>query len=124
MENAFVGRHSRALAAGKAHPNPLSCWDSCKSPWLFPIALQGPDMAGQRFLTSDWLSSLLNASGAKPSLSYISGSSTPEPLEELCNPGPTRENSSQVRMRHREKLGSLRAQILQPTAFYHPPASA
>lgn len=94
MENAFVGRHSRALAAGKAHPNPLSCWDFCKSPWLFPIALQGSDMTQQRFLISDWLSSLFNASGVKPNLSYTSGSSIPEPLEEFCNPGPARETAT------------------------------
>lgn len=94
MENAFGGRHSRALAAGKAPPNPSSCWDSCKSPCLFPIALQGPDMAWQRLLTSDWLSSLLHASGVKPSLSYTSGSSIPEPLEEFSNPGPARETAT------------------------------
>lgn len=67
MENAFVGRHSRALAAGNpAPPNPSSHWDSCKSPCLFPIAPQGPDMTWQRLLTSDWLSSLFNASGSTP----------------------------------------------------------
>lgn len=95
MENAFVGRDSRALAAGKAPPNPLSCWDSCKSPWLFPIALQGPDMTWQRLLISDWLSSLFNASGVKPSLTYISGLSTPELLEELCNSGQRKQQPGQ-----------------------------
>lgn len=128
MENAFVGRHSRALAAGNpAPPNPSSHWDSCKSPCLFPIAPQGPDMTWQRLLTSDWLSSLFNASGVNPSLTYTSGSAIAEPLEEFCNPGPARETATSSgwgtgKSWSPPELGHQ--QDFVPTAFYHPPASA